>query len=134
MNTQPESQDSSLPINPLPAVAIPAGIDRRTFLIRHAAIGAAAVLTGRAVTGEARAATAEKESTTMMKPKGLGSALSPDLDAVKRSKGPVMTVLDEFYKVGPGPSSSHTIAPMRITYDFYQRCTKLPADKLAQAT
>jgi L-serine dehydratase len=23
---------------------------------------------------------------------------------------------------------------MRITYDFYQRCTKLPADKLAQAT
>ena len=38
-----------------------------------------------------------------------------------------MTVLDEFYKVGPGPSSSHAIGPMRITYDFYQRCTKLPA-------
>ena len=45
-----------------------------------------------------------------------------------------MTVVDEFYKVGPGPSSSHTIGPMRITYDFYQRCTKLPADQLAQAT
>jgi L-serine dehydratase len=45
-----------------------------------------------------------------------------------------MTVLEEFYKVGPGPSSSHTIGPMRITYDFYQRCTKLPADQLAQAT
>ena len=45
-----------------------------------------------------------------------------------------MTVLDEFYKVGPGPSSSHTIGPMRITYDFYQRCTKLPADQLAKAT
>ena len=45
-----------------------------------------------------------------------------------------MTVADEFYKVGPGPSSSHTIGPMRITYDFYQRCTKLPADQLAQAT
>ena len=45
-----------------------------------------------------------------------------------------MTTLDEFYKVGPGPSSSHTIGPMRITYDFYQRCTKLPADQLAQAT
>ena len=45
-----------------------------------------------------------------------------------------MTVLDEFYKVGPGPSSSHTIGPMRITYDFYQRCAKLPADQLAQAT
>ena len=60
--------------------------------------------------------------------------LSPDLDVVKKAKGPVMTVLDEFYKVGPGPSSSHTIGPMRITYDFYQRCTKLPADQLAKAT
>jgi L-serine dehydratase len=46
----------------------------------------------------------------------------------------VLTTVDEFYKVGPGPSSSHTIGPMRITYDFYQRCTKLPADQLAQAT
>jgi L-serine dehydratase len=45
-----------------------------------------------------------------------------------------MTTVEEFYKVGPGPSSSHTIGPMRITYDFYQRCTKLPADKLATAT
>jgi L-serine dehydratase len=45
-----------------------------------------------------------------------------------------MTILEEFYKVGPGPSSSHTIGPMRITYDFYQRCTKLPADQLAKAT
>ena len=45
-----------------------------------------------------------------------------------------MTVVDEFYKVGPGPSSSHTIGPMRITYDFYQRCTKLPAEQLAKAT
>ena len=50
----------------------------------------------------------------------------------EESKGPVMTVLEEFYKVGPGPSSSHTIGPMRITYDFYQRCTKLPADQLGQ--
>ena len=45
-----------------------------------------------------------------------------------------MILVDEFYKVGPGPSSSHTIGPMRITYDFYQRCTKLPADQLAKAT
>ena len=45
-----------------------------------------------------------------------------------------MTLVDEFYKVGPGPSSSHTIGPMRITYDFYQRASKLPADQLAQAT
>ena len=51
-----------------------------------------------------------------------------------KAKGPVLTTVDEFYKVGPGPSSSHTIGPMRITYDFYQRATKLPADQLAKAT
>src|SRR5437899_4865691 len=34
--------------------------------------------------------------------------LSPALNVVKEQKGPVMTTLDEFYKVGPGPSSSHT--------------------------
>ena len=62
------------------------------------------------------------------------SNLSPELQVVKQSKGPVMTVLEEFYKVGPGPSSSHTIGPMRITYDFYQRCTKLPKEQLDKAT
>jgi L-serine dehydratase len=64
----------------------------------------------------------------------MGAMLSPDLNVVKQSKGPVMTLADEFYKVGPGPSSSHTIGPMRIAYDFYQHCTKLPADQLAKAT
>jgi L-serine dehydratase len=115
----------------LPEVsALPSNIDRRSFLMRNAAIGAAAIMTGSTWTPEARAQQAAKEAAA---PK-LGAALSPDLEVVKESKGPVMTVADEFYKVGPGPSSSHTIGPMRITYDFYQRCTKLPADQLAQAT
>ncbi len=131
MNTNSNPENS----NEVPAVPeeiqIPAGIDRRSFLVRNAVIGAAAAMTGRIWTPEARAAQAEKEAGA---PKLGASPLSPDLDVVKRSKGPVMTVLDEFYKVGPGPSSSHTIGPMRITYDFYQRCTKLPADQLAKAT
>src|SRR5262249_19239507 len=93
-------------------------------------IGAAAVMTGRTITPEARAQKAKEEAGA---PK-LGAAMSPDLEVVKKSKGPVMTILEEFYKVGPGPSSSHTIGPMRITYDFYQLCAKLPADQLAQAT
>jgi L-serine dehydratase len=105
-------------------------INRRSFLMRNAVIGAAAVMTGRTWTPEARAAQAAKEAGA---PK-LGATMSPDLNVVKQSKGPVMTVVEEFYKVGPGPSSSHTIGPMRITYDFYQRCTKLPADQLAEAT
>src|SRR5258708_4509871 len=79
---------------------------------------------------EARARQAAKEAAGQK----MGATLSPDLNVVKQSKGPVMTLADEFYKVGPGPSSSHTIGPMRITYDFYQRCTKLPADQLAKAT
>src|SRR6185295_6718679 len=110
--------------------AAPANVNRRAFVMRNAAIGAAAVMTGKTWTAEARAEQAAKEAAAPQ----LGSILSADLNVVKKSKGPVMTVADEFYKVGPGPSSSHTIGPMRITYDFYQRCTKLPADQLAQAT
>jgi len=112
-------------------------IDRRTFIIRNAVIGAAAVMTGTTWTREARAAQAAKEAVAKEaagKPKLDSSSMSPDLNVVKQSKGPVMTVVDEMYKVGPGPSSSHTIGPMRITYDFYQRCAKLPADQLAKAT
>src|ERR1700747_581097 len=114
---------------------LPENIDRRTFLIRNAVIGAAAAMTGTVWTIEARAQQAAKEAAEKSPLPPLDStSMSQDLDVVKRSKGPVTTVLDEFYKVGPGPSSSHTIGPMRITYDFYQRCTKLPADQLKQAT
>lgn len=61
-------------------------------------------------------------------------ALSSDLEVVKAEKGPIMTLLEEFYKIGPGPSSSHTMGPMRITYDFFQRVSKLPDDQLKRAT
>jgi L-serine dehydratase len=115
--------------------AIPSNINRRSFLMRNAVIGAAAVMTGKVWTPEARAQQAAKEAAAKSPLPPLDStSMSSDLDVVKRSKGPVMTILEEFYKVGPGPSSSHTIGPMRITYDFYQRCSKLPADQLAQAT
>jgi len=60
--------------------------------------------------------------------------LSPELAVVQTSKGQIMTALDEFYKIGPGPSSSHTMGPMRITYDFFQRVSKLPEDQLKRAT
>ena len=112
------------------SVELPPGVNRRAFLLRHATIGAAAILTGQAWTAEARAQRAATEASVAK----LGATLSPDLNIVKEEKGPVLTVLEEFYKVGPGPSSSHTIGPMRITYDFYQRCEKLPADQLARAT
>ncbi|HET6180465.1 MAG TPA: L-serine ammonia-lyase [Candidatus Sulfotelmatobacter sp.] len=99
-------------------------MDRRTFLMRSAVVSAAVVITGNHMSAQEMTA----RSSAPPPP------LAADLDVVKRSKGPVLTTVDEFYKVGPGPSSSHTIGPMRITYDFYQRATKLPADKLATAT
>ena len=97
-------------------------------MMRTAIFGATAVLTGCAAPTEQQVASAPPA------PAPAAPALSEDLDVVKKAKGPVMTTLDEFYKVGPGPSSSHTIGPMRITYDFYQRCAKLPADQLAKVT
>jgi len=109
---------------------LPAGVDRRTFMMRSAVLGAAAVITG-CSPAEKKESAAPAPAAEPPKPAG---QMSGDLDVVKKSKGPVMTTIDEFYKVGPGPSSSHTIGPMRITYDFYQRCTKLPADQLARAT
>src|SRR5581483_1048772 len=57
-----------------------------------------------------------------------GSRRSP------KAKGPVMTQIDEFFKMGPGPSSSHTMGPMRITYDFFERISKLPDDQLQRAS
>jgi L-serine dehydratase len=133
--------DDGDPLGPSPQVPsdIPRGLDRRKFIMRSAVISAAAVMTGCARSETERKApppAAESPQTVATSGTGAGPVvpLSPDLDVVKKEKGPVLTTVDEFYKVGPGPSSSHTIGPMRITYDFYQRATKLPADKLAKAT
>jgi L-serine dehydratase len=122
----PNGETTLPPDGELISTEVPPGVDRRTFLMRSAVVGSAAVISGRAISAEEQAAAAKAPA-----PKVSASA---ELDVVKKSKGPVMTTLEEFYKVGPGPSSSHTIGPMRITYDFYQRCTKLPADQLAKAT
>jgi L-serine dehydratase len=117
-----------LSIEDLNGKHVPAGVDRRAFMMRSAVITSASLIAG--------CSTSEKEKTerAAAPPQKPATNVSPDLDVVKKSKGPVMTVLQEFYKVGPGPSSSHTIGPMRITYDFYQRCTKLAPDQLAKAT
>ena len=102
---------------------VPQGVDRRTFLMRSAVVSSAVVITGNYMSAQ-----------EMTQRSSAAPPLAADLNVVKQEKGPVLTTVDEFYKVGPGPSSSHTIGPMRITYDFYQRATKLPADKLEKAT
>jgi L-serine dehydratase len=103
----------------------PAGSDRRSFMMRSS-MAMAVVALG----GHVNPLWAQTPATP---PLG-GGDVDPNLQVIKDTKGPVMTLVDEFYKVGPGPSSSHTIGPMRITYDFYQRVLKLPPDQLAQAT
>jgi L-serine dehydratase len=110
---------------------VPTGLDGRRVIMRSAVISAAAVMNGRTRTATERAA---PPSAAARAPGAPAVPLAANLNVVTKGKGPVMTLLDEFYKVGPGPSSSHTIGPMRITYDFYQRCTALPADQLARAT
>ena len=119
--------DNESPVHPVPELDFsdpPVESDRRAFMMRSSLALAIAALTGRPIA--AFADTPAKTPHQAVK-------LDPSLDVVKRSKGPVMTTVEEFYKVGPGPSSSHTIGPMRITYDFYQRCTKLPPEQLDQA-
>ncbi len=116
-----------LPAEELGVKDIPAGVDRRGFLMRYAVVGSAAVIAGCSTSGQGQKAAAAS-------PPQKEANMSPALEVVKKSKGPVMTTVEEFYKVGPGPSSSHTIGPMRITYNFYQRCLKLPADQLSKVT
>jgi L-serine dehydratase len=114
------------PANPIPDLDLslpPLGSDRRAFMMRSALAAAVAALTSRPIVAFAQ---------TPAEPPKVN--LDPKLGVVRQSKGPVMTTVEEFYKVGPGPSSSHTIGPMRITYDFYQRCAKLPPDQQAKAT
>jgi L-serine dehydratase len=125
-NDDTQRDSDSISAEQVLAPEVPKGVDRRTFLMRSAVVGATAVMVGRSVSAEERTQRATAPAPT--------PPLSNELNVVKKSKGPVLTTVDEFYKVGPGPSSSHTIGPMRITYDFYQRCTKLPADQLAKAT
>ncbi len=46
---------------------------------------------------------------------------------------PVDTTLCDFFKIGPGPSSSHTIGPMRAGQDFTLCCAALPETVLRRA-
>ncbi|NCD32306.1 MAG: L-serine ammonia-lyase [Spartobacteria bacterium] len=45
----------------------------------------------------------------------------------------ITTSLFDLFKIGPGPSSSHTIGPMKAGYDFIQTCLKLPVERQRKA-
>ena len=44
---------------------------------------------------------------------------------------PITTSIFELFKIGPGPSSSHTIGPMKAGFDFITHVRTLPASVLA---
>jgi L-serine dehydratase len=46
----------------------------------------------------------------------------------------ITTSIFELLKIGPGPSSSHTIGPMKAGFDFSRLMAELPADKQATAS
>lgn len=48
------------------------------------------------------------------------------------SKNAITTSLFDLFKVGPGPSSSHTIGPMKAAYLFLQQLSQLPAEQAQQ--
>lgn len=45
----------------------------------------------------------------------------------------ITTSVFDLFKVGPGPSSSHTIGPMKAAFDFRTRIGELPEETLASA-
>src|SRR3954451_4524743 len=82
----------------------PAGSDRRTFMMRSAMAAAVLSLGGevnalgaQTLGGEANA---QSPDTPAGKPLG-DNDVDPNLQVIKNPKGPVMTLVDEFYKVGP---------------------------------
>jgi L-serine dehydratase len=42
------------------------------------------------------------------------------------NNSPITTSIFDLFKVGPGPSSSHTIGPMKAAFDFLERLRQLP--------
>lgn len=103
---------------------------RRNFGRTVLTAGAGALLAGCTGPVKQPEAAATKAAVSKADSAAAAAAAAP----VQIPKGPITTILSEFYKMGPGPSSSHTMGPMRITYDFFERVSKLPEDKLKKAT
>ncbi|MCX8110882.1 MAG: L-serine ammonia-lyase [Syntrophorhabdaceae bacterium] len=61
-------------------------------------------------------------------PSKVFGSIPKDKCYVAPAKGPIQTSLTDLFKVGPGPSSSHTIAPLRISSDFLKTVGNLPKD------
>ncbi len=61
-------------------------------------------------------------------------ALKEILPSSVSNPTPIETAIVDLFKSGPGPSSSHTIGPMRAAHDFSTRIKALPQEKISQAS
>ena len=108
---------------------IPAGVDRRTFLMRSAVIGSAAVIAGIPVSGD---------GPGRRRGGGAAQARGGHGGAARRGEEVQGPGHDGTGGVLQGrtrdPRARTPSARCGSCYDFYQRCTKLPADQLAKAT
>ena len=69
--------------------------------------------------------------------RGIPSRAFPGIAADKcyqgAPKGVIVTSLKDMFKIGPGPSSSHTIAPLRISSNFREALEGLPKSTMDKA-
>jgi L-serine dehydratase len=97
-------------------------MDRRSFLKIAMAFSAGAGLLSKANLSPAR---------------GIPAKAFPGIAPGKCYQGPpqgvILTSMTDMFKIGPGPSSSHTIAPLRISSDFRQALEDLPQDIMDKA-
>jgi L-serine dehydratase len=102
----------------------PAALSRREFGHAVLAASASALLTG---------CSSQKNAEPGDGSAPAPPALSPDLAVVQTSKGPIMTALDEFYKIGPGPQFPHHGADGKL-HTISSSGFRLPEDQLQRAT
>src|SRR5688500_11964878 len=88
-------EDLLADISGLISKEIPPGVDRRSFLIRSAVGGAAAVMTGTIVSAHEKVAKAVATLPVLQKPASPAPPLAADLNVVKKGQGPVLTTADE---------------------------------------
>src|SRR5690349_8856919 len=86
---------------PAPSTSsVQVSLSRRDFGFSALAASAGVLLAG---CSKSQPTDQASQPATAPAPAAQPAGLSPDLEVVKESKGPIMTTLEEFYKIGPGP-------------------------------
>lgn len=67
--------------------------------------------------------------------RGISASVFPGRTGIRCYQGPptsiITTSISDLLKIGPGPSSSHTVAPLKIAANFRETLEELPREKVA---